>query len=314
MMHSCSLCGQSCTKIKRRIFDTRFGYSDEYDIYKCNHCDLVQAGIDPSNYDIQHIYESFYNYHSKQKALYERLREAFFFSPFYRFWVFIDGDISFHTRRGNGRLIDVGCNYGRNLRIYNNQGFVTEGIEINERSASTARKLGLRIHSGCLEDFNQQRLYDIVVLSNVIEHAVDPKQMLLSANRILKTGGKVWISTPNVESWQRFIFGRYWINWHVPFHFSFFSADTLTKLLKQTGYTRIQSTNRSPSLWMAQSILAAFFSKRGQPSHIQRSPLVLGALLILIRLVLFPLLATGNFFNRGDCIVIEAIKNKTISN
>jgi 2-polyprenyl-3-methyl-5-hydroxy-6-metoxy-1,4-benzoquinol methylase len=312
-IHKCILCLNPCFRIKKNIYDTRFGFNKIFDIYKCNKCGIVQTRIDASGCDIQDLYESFYNYSGKNEKFYKKFRDAFFSSAFYKFWILIDGDISFHRRRGNGRLLDVGCNYGRNLLIYKNQGFTVEGIEINKHSVKTAQENGLAVHKGCIEEFNQHQFYDTVVLSNVLEHAVNPKEMLLSANRLLKPGGTVWISTPNIESWQRFLFGRYWINWHVPFHFSFFSVSTITNLLQSTGYRTIQTTNYSPSLWMAQSLLASFFSKKGQPSNIQRSPLVLGPLLVLIRMVLFPLLYIGDHLKRGDCLAIEAKKIKNIS-
>ena len=45
--------------------------------------------------------------------------------------------------------------------------------------------------------------YDVAVLSNVLEHALDPAVMLCDVARILKPGGEVWISCPNAASWLR---------------------------------------------------------------------------------------------------------------
>ena len=124
----------------------------------------------------------------------------------------IDGDICFHSRRGSGRLLDIGCNEGQGLQIYKQNGFMAEGLELNERTAAEARKRGFRVFTDSLETFHPEQLYDVVVLSQVLEHSVNPKEMLTHVARILKLDGQVWISCPNVENWQRDVFGRYWLN------------------------------------------------------------------------------------------------------
>jgi len=65
----------------------------------------------------------------------------------------LDGDISFHSRRGQGRLLDVGCNKGRGLLIYQHNGFSPEGLELNEKAAQDARKAGFTVHTQTLEEF-----------------------------------------------------------------------------------------------------------------------------------------------------------------
>ena len=52
----------------------------------------------------------------------------------------LDGDISFYSKHGKGRLLDIGCNEGRGLPIYKTNGFVVEGLEVNELAAAKARK------------------------------------------------------------------------------------------------------------------------------------------------------------------------------
>jgi hypothetical protein len=146
------------------------------------------------------------------------------------------------------------------------------------------------------------------VLSNVLEHSPDPKQMLLDANRNLKAGGQVWISCPNSRSWLRGVFCARWINWHVPFHISHFSAKILGNLLQNAGFTPDGIQNISPSLWAAQSLIAKVFAKRGRPTHEIRNPILVMALLVSIRFLLFPALWIGNQWGRGDCLLVRASK------
>ena len=81
------------------------------------------------------LYETYYNFGGEKGTIYTGFREYFFSSVLCRFWLIVDGDISFHNQKGSGRLLDVGCNEGRGLSIYQKNGFEAEGLEMNEQSA-----------------------------------------------------------------------------------------------------------------------------------------------------------------------------------
>jgi len=171
----------------------------------------------PSPGELKKLYEEYYNFGGEKGTIYTKSREAFFSSFLYRFWMALDGDIFFHSLKGRGRLLDIGCNEGRGLSLYYRNGFEPEGLELNEKAAQDARMAGFTVYTQTLEEFQPEEPFDVVVLSNVLEHAPDPKEMLEKVQRILKPGGQVWISCPNSQSWLRKLFGRSWINWHVPY-------------------------------------------------------------------------------------------------
>ena len=306
--HSCLFCKGKLNIFMDVIYDTRFGVEGSFDICKCNACGLVQLCSYLMSSELKSLYETSYNFGGSKKCLYTKLRKTFFESKIYRLWMAIDGDICFHSRRGSGRLLDVGCNEGRGLNIYKQNGFIAEGLELNEQAADEARKKGFRVFTDSLENIQSEQKYDVVVLSHVLEHSLEPKEMLSNIARVLKTGGQAWISCPNIESWQRDIFGRYWINWHVPFHISFFSAAALKKLLNDSGFEVTKIKYVTPSLWVAQSVIASLFAKRGKQNVAQQSAILLGSLMLITRFLFFPLLWLGNMAGRGDCLTIEARK------
>jgi len=307
-IHNCFSCYGKISIFKKGVYDTRFGVDGHFDIYKCSDCGLVQLGSYPSDSELKSLYETNYNFGGSKKSLYTKLRRTFLESVFYRLWMVIDGDICFHSRRGKGRLLDIGCNEGQGLQIYKRNGFMSDGLELNDRAASEARKRGFRVFTDSLETFHPEQLYDVAVFSHVLEHSVNPREMLTHVSRILKPDGHVWISCPNIESWQRNIFGRYWINWHVPFHIAFFSTATLKALLKDTGFEVTNIKYTTPGLWAAQSVIAALFAKEGRKNYAQRSPIILGSLMLFFCFVFFPFFWVGNLAGRGDCLVIEARK------
>ena len=303
---NCIACSSKVTVELQHVFDTRFGIQNVWNICRCTNCGIEQTIPAPSPEELKKLYETFYNFGGEKGTTYTGFREYFFSSHFYRVWLAIDGDVSFHSVKGSGRLLDMGCNEGRGLSIYQRNGFEVEGLELNEVAAKEARAKGFTVYTEAVENFQPEQPYDVVVLSNVLEHSLDPKNMLFHVHRILKPGGQVWISLPNSNSWLRYVFGRYWINWHVPFHIVHFSPEPLKRLLQDAGFNVDHVAHKTPALWVAHSIISFLFSKPGYMNRYLRSPLLVGSLMLLIRLVLFPLLWLGNFTGHGDCLVVRA--------
>jgi SAM-dependent methyltransferase len=306
--HACLLCGGSVQKSVSDLFDTRFGMDGIYEVGRCRRCGFEQLLQVPAAEDLGPMYEEHYNFGGEKETLYTDLRQWFLSSFLYRLWIRLDGDVSFHGRKGTGRLLDIGCNEGRGLRIYAQNGYQVEGLEVNKMAAAVARQAGHKVHACDLGDLDPLSCYDVVVLSNVLEHSPDPRQMLEDASRNLRSGGKVWISCPNSKSWLRVLFGKYWINWHVPFHISQFSPETLTVLLQGVRFVDVKVRQISPAHWAVASFIARVFAKKGRPTLAMRRPILLLALLAVARLVFFPILWLGNLLGRGDCLLVTATK------
>jgi SAM-dependent methyltransferase len=304
----CILCGSVLKVSVAGLSDTRFGAPGSYDICQCIHCGLEQTFPRPSVAELKQLYETHYNFGGEKNTLYTTWRERFLFSFLYRLWVRLDGDGAFHQRRGTGLLLDIGCNEGRSLRLYARHGFRVEGLELNETAAGVAREAGFNVHTCFLGDFDPTTPYDVAVLSNVLEHALDPQEMLHDVHRILAPGGQVWISCPNSQSWLRKVFGSSWLNWHVPFHIVHFSSKTLCRLLEDTGFKNVELSQITPALWVAQSLIVYLFAGKGRKTQQLRNPFFTLFFMLLARCVLFPALWFGNWCGRGDCLLVVATK------
>lgn len=67
------------------------------------------------------------------------------------------------------RVLDVGCGYGRNLRVLREVGCEAVGVEVNPDCIATIRAAGFR----CLrpEELDEADAgYDVVLMSHIIEH------------------------------------------------------------------------------------------------------------------------------------------------
>jgi SAM-dependent methyltransferase len=306
MSTACLLCGgRDWRMVAPALRDNRFGAPGSWAVRACTGCGLWQTEPVPDAETLRALYERHYNYggEGERGSRWARLRAAFLASPLYRLLLWLDGDVSFHTLRGSGRLLDIGCNEGRGLAIYAANGFQAEGLELNRVAAEAARRKGFVVHGVDIAALDPAAPYDVVVLSNVLEHARDPRAMLAAIHRIMAPGGRLCISLPNAASALRERFGADWINWHVPFHITHFDAPILSRLLAQSGFAVAQTRTVSPALWWAQSIIAKAHpdAPRAQRAPARVIPLMLRAMTLgaLTR-------AAWNRAGRGDCLVVEA--------
>lgn len=107
-------------------------------------------------------------------------------------------------RPARGRILDVGPNVGTCLLLAAERGWSTAGVEINAEAARYCReKRGLDVHTGVFaEDSYAKRSFDVVLMTDVIEHLRDPLAALVTARKLLKPGGLVVITTPDVGRWS----------------------------------------------------------------------------------------------------------------
>jgi SAM-dependent methyltransferase len=303
---ACGICGQPCRLRLDGLFDSRFGAPGAFAIVECAHCGLEQTWPRPAANELKELYERFYNAGISPGSAYRSLRESFFYSGLYRLWLQWDGDMGFHGRRGTGRLLDVGCNEGRGLSLYAGNGFQVEGLELNESAAALARQRGFRVHTAPLGQFRPEEPFDVVVLANVLEHAWDPVQMLAEVRGRLREQGEVWISCPNAASLWRRVFGRAWVNWHVPFHLWHFSPATLEMVLKRAGYEVTALDTYTPALWMAQSLCVSLAAREGRINRVMRSAPMAAGLTLMARALVLPWFRHLNRSLTADCLIVTA--------
>jgi SAM-dependent methyltransferase len=306
MTATCLLCdGEEFRVVEPALRDNRFGSPGTWRVIACTGCGLWQTDPLPTPDALRALYERHYNFggEGESGSVWARLRALFLASPLYRLMLRLDGDVSFHTRRGGGRLLDVGCNEGRGLALYAANGFRAEGLELNRVAAEAARRKGFVVYDVDIAELRPSAPYDVVVLSNVLEHALHPRGMLQAIRRVLAPGGALWISLPNAASALRERFGPDWINWHVPFHITHFDAARLCALLRDCGFEPTATRSVSPSLWQAQSRIARDFpdAPRAQRDPARVVPLMLRAMTLGAAER-----AAWNRAGRGDCLIVEA--------
>lgn len=137
--------------------------------------------------------------------------------------------------------MEVGCAVGFLLDEARQEGWNVNGVEPSNWASDYAKnKFGLDVFCGTIETANfPNSNFDVIVLSDTIEHLADPKQALYKIRRILKPDGVLYINTPDINSLSSRIFKARW--WGInQFHLYYFNKATLNQLLTATGFKIIK--------------------------------------------------------------------------
>jgi 2-polyprenyl-3-methyl-5-hydroxy-6-metoxy-1,4-benzoquinol methylase len=140
-------------------------------------------------------------------------------------------------------LLDIGCGEGFFLFNASKVGYTTKGIEISQDAAEYARReFSLDVEAKPFEELRfVENYFDVVTLWQVLEHVPYPLMVLKEVHRILKPGGLIATSTPDIEGIMVKIFRRKWWNLR-RLHINQFTAKTLTDILNRAGFENVFST------------------------------------------------------------------------
>ena len=115
------------------------------------------------------------------------------------------------------------------------------GIELNPQAAAFAVRRGHRVLAGDFLDIPvSENTYDVVVCLATLEHLQYPDRYLAKIALSLKPGGLFYCSTCDIDSWFARLSGAHWRMIHPPTHLSYFSTNTLDRLLNRYGLTVIE--------------------------------------------------------------------------
>ena len=155
---------------------------------------------------------------------------------------------------GEHRVLEVGCAEGATGAGLKKSGCASEvvGIEMSPEAAAVARQRLDRVICGDLEKLNFQELdftdnsFDYIICGDVLEHLNDPWHQLRRLLKLLKSGGKIIVSLPNIRYYEvsfPLVFRGDWTYTESGIldstHLRFFTKKTSVQMLSKAGLSEI---------------------------------------------------------------------------
>ena len=164
------------------------------------------------------------------------------------------------SARRPGRLLEIGCARGVFLKEMSRLGWEVVGTEISPTVIREgAHRLGvwLSVQDAGRLAFNDAT-FDAVVMYHVLEHLPSADEALSDIARVLKPGGLLLVTVPNIGTpWIKF-FRRSFFGLGIPEHTFYFSRHTLKAYLDRYGFRPVKEkrfTLEHDPYMMLQSLL-----------------------------------------------------------
>ena len=223
---------------------------------KCKECGIVFANPVANEEELNEFYKNYYdkgNFGSlqyKQKTIlqFEALKKSS-----NKEILQFDKNVSYYT--GIGNYLDVGFGLGMHLYIAQKLGYQVYGTELDKDCISFVQPYlpeSQLFNGDLLSAKYTDGQFELINICHVIEHVIDPITYLLELNRIIKTGGIIIVSTPNIGAIAYKIYRLLnFINLRIPIivdgleHTVIFNKINLRKTIEQNGFEVIEQYGES---------------------------------------------------------------------
>jgi ubiquinone/menaquinone biosynthesis C-methylase UbiE len=270
----CLVCGSEGKTLYPDLQDRMFAVPGTWSLKQCNNpsCGLCWLDPMPVEEDLPTFYVNYFTHEisdPKQRLLF-RLRTGL-----YTGYLFVKSVPSvflglnsarnhiqhmFLQDKKPGKLLDVGCGSGVFLHRMYKLGWSATGLDFDAKAIENAKiKYGTDLtvmHSDLHGAKFPNDSFDAVTMSHVIEHAPDPIGLITECKRVLKPGGRLVITTPNINSNGHKRFRDCWWGLDSPRHLQIFSLSALRDCAIKAGF---QSATSSTSAANADTFIGGSF-------------------------------------------------------
>lgn len=279
----CLLCGDEGKILYSDQRDRLFGAPGIWSLMQCSRCQLVWLNPQPISDNIGKLYANYFTHktpntnRNRNGELRKAVKVSILESRYgYRMdgsnWIIgsflgrigplrelVGGSVRWLEANEKGCLLDVGCGNGAYIDQMRQLGWDVTGVEPDEEAASIAIESGLPVFRGSLMDAKfPTEHFDAITMNHVIEHVANPVELLKECHRVLKLGGRMMVTTPNIKSLGHYVFGEHWRGLEIPRHLTLFSPEALRICAESVGLeiSELRTTARIASgMWAASSLI-----------------------------------------------------------
>jgi len=177
--------------------DTRYQRPDELKVCHCSVCNTFFVCPAPSDGQLQAFYQGYDETHRRAPKISPKELATYYES--------IDPMADFRIRKLNSllkldhsRVLDIG--FGRAYFLYclKKLGAVPYGLELDTQAVELAKLLGIEnVFQQHVADFAPNTKFDLITLIDLVEHPLNPMDLLKKASGLMQPGGFLMIWTPN---------------------------------------------------------------------------------------------------------------------
>tara|TARA_Y100001968_G_scaffold117996_1_gene107449 strand:- start:948 stop:1892 length:945 start_codon:yes stop_codon:yes gene_type:complete len=134
------------------------------------------------------------------------------------------------------KIIDIGC--GDCSLIFQFKKILgakadISAVDIFPANSKVLQEKQINFYHGRIEDLDINNKFDLIICNQIIEHVADIDLFILSLKNISKQNGIIIFETPNTDSFDKYLFGKYWGGYHPPQHFEIFNENRLKEKFNQ---------------------------------------------------------------------------------
>ncbi|MGK7892284.1 MAG: class I SAM-dependent methyltransferase, partial [Xenococcus sp. (in: cyanobacteria)] len=283
-----------CGSVDDYLIAKRDRYGLSFDTCLCKNCGLLRTRNRLTSESLSKFYNEDY------RPIYggdAQVTDAFFSEQIQHgknIYDFITSNIAIAS---HSKVFDVGCGAGGILIPFKEAGWSTFGCDLGGNYLERGKAEGLLLKHGNINSLMEFGKADLVILSHVIEHFLDPIFELKRIRETLVDGGYLYVELPGIFAIHK-TYGKT-VNFLQNAHLYHFTLGTLTSVLAQAGFKLVRGDEHIHALFqkddnVENSLNSARFHE------------ILNYLYFVeLRKFLLPLL---NNLNRGRNILVKVIK------
>jgi SAM-dependent methyltransferase len=158
-----------------------------------------------------------------------------------------------------GRVLDVGCGAGPAMRYLASCGAQAVGVDMEYYPLAEAQKLTsapgfVQANVEYVLPFADQS-FDVVLISELVEHLYNGRPLIFDSYRVLREGGRLIVTTPNLWDVRRLIAplrGQPWSGDTDPTHINLYTPTRLHDDLVSAGFHPVHwRTGIKPAYWLS---------------------------------------------------------------
>lgn len=210
-----------------------------FNIVSCNNCNFKFTNPRPEDEKLGDYYKSedYISHSNTNKGIISKLYKSVRNYTLKKKLNLISNYVS------RGTILDYGCGTGMFLKVCQDAGWKSFGMEPDKGARKIASEMGLNTFSDKerIQTYIGAEKFDIITLWHVLEHVTDLEKTLNFFKEKLNQNGALIIAVPNYTSYDAKHYKEHWAAYDVPRHLYHYEIETIQKLLSKFSFKLIET-------------------------------------------------------------------------